>query len=80
VSVTMKTEATAIKKIREAARSLSSDKRFSVSPPLPAFHERTARGFTWEIVVRSTSRKALLEAFSGLDSSFHASLDLPSLL
>lgn len=80
VSVTMKTEATAIKKIREAARNLSSDKRFSVSPPLPAFHERTARGFTWEIVVRSTSRKALLEAFSGLDSSFHASLDLPSLL
>ena len=80
VSVTMKTEATAIRKIREAARVLSNDKRFSVSPPLPAFHERTARGFTWSVVVRSTSRKALLEAFSKLDSSFHASLDLPSLL
>jgi len=80
VAVTMKTEATAMKKIRELAKTLGEDKRFSVSPPLPAFHERTARGFTWEIVVRSTSRKALLSAFSSLDPSFHASLDLPSLL
>ena len=80
VSVTAKTEQTAIRKIREAARKFSSDKRLFVSPPLPAFHERTARGFTWEIVVRATSRKALLENFSDLDTNFHASLDLPSLL
>ena len=80
VSVTAKTEATAIKKIREAARKFSSDKRLSVSPPLPAFHERTVRGFTWEVVVRSTSRKALIENFTDLDANFHASLDLPSLL
>lgn len=80
VSATAKTEATAIRKIREAARKFSSDKRLFVSPPLPAFHERTARGFTWEVVVRATSRKALLENFSDLDANFHASLDLPSLL
>ena len=80
VSITAKTETTAIKKIRGAAQRFSSDARLFVSPPLPAFHERTARGFTWEMIVRSTSRKALLEAFSGLDSNFHVSLDLPSLL
>lgn len=80
VSATAKTEQTAIKKIREAAHKFSSDKRLFISPPLPAFHERTARGFTWEIVVRATSRKALLENFADLDANFHASLDLPSLL
>ena len=80
VSTTSKTETTAIKKIREAARKFSQDKRLSVSPPLPAFHERTVRGFTWEVVVRSTSRKALLLNFAELDNNFHASLDLPSLL
>ena len=80
VSVTTKTEATAIRKIREAARKFSSDTRLFVSPPLPAFHERTARGFTWEVVVRAKSRKALLDNFAGLSGDFHASLDLPSLL
>ena len=80
VAVTMKTEASTLKKIREAARKFSSDKRLLVSPPMPAFHERTARGFTWEIIIRSSSRKALLEASSGLDNNFHVSLDLPSLL
>ncbi|MBQ3293154.1 primosomal protein N' [Candidatus Saccharibacteria bacterium] len=80
VAVTMKTEALAIKKIRGAAKDFSADSRLIVSPPLPAFHERTLRGFTWEVVVRSSSRKVLLEAFSHLDSNFHVSLDLPSLL
>lgn len=79
-AVTMKTEATALKKIRALYNKLSNDKRFLVSPPQPAFHERTARGFTWEIVIRSSSRKAIMEALSELDSSFHSSLDLPSLL
>ena len=76
----MKTEALAIKKIRGAAKDFSADSRLIVSPPLPAFHERTLRGFTWEVVVRSSSRKVLLEAFSHLESNFHVSLDLPSLL
>ena len=80
VSVAAKTEATAIRKIREAARKFASDTRLFVSPPLPAFHERTARGFTWEVVVRAKSRKALLENFAELGGDFHASLDLPSLL
>lgn len=79
-SATAKTEATALKKIRALYNQLSSDSRFLVSPPQPAFHERTARGFTWEIIIRSSSRKALVDVLSGLDASFHSSLDLPSLL
>ena len=80
VAVTMKTEGSALKKVREAYMLLALDKRFLVSPPCPAFHERNSRGFTWELTVRSSSRKALQEAFSKLDGNFHVSLDPPSLL
>ena len=80
VSITMKTEASTLKKAREAYKLLTSDKRFMVSPPCPAFHERNSRGYTWELTVRSLSRKALLEVFSKLDGNFHVSLDPPSLL
>ena len=80
LDITMKTEATVIKKVREAIRKLATDTRLVVSPPMPAFHERTARGYTWEIVVRSSTRKALLEACEGLDKNFRTTLDPPSLL
>jgi primosomal protein N' len=59
---------------------LSQDKRLLVSPPMPAFHERTSRGYTWEIVVRASSRKALIESCNNLDKNFKVALDPPSLL
>lgn len=80
LEITMKTEAIVIRKIRDLAAKIGRDKRLSVSPPMPAFHERTARGYTWQIIVRSRSRKALLEASLGLDSSFKVILDSPGLL
>lgn len=80
VSVTAKTEATAIKKIRAVCKDFTEMKRFLVSPPQPAFHERTVRGFTWEIVVRCYSRKLLTETLKKLPDDFKVSLDSPSLL
>ena len=80
VAVTMKTEASALKKARSGYDFLTNFKGFLVSPPCPAFHERNSRGFTWEITVRSNSRKAMITAFSQLDANFRASLDPPSLL
>ena len=80
LSLTLKTEAIVLKKIRETARRLTEDKRLNVSPPMPAFHERTLKGYTWEIIVRSVSRRALIEACKGLDQGFLVSLEPPSLL
>ena len=80
LEITMKTEAIVLKKVRMIVARLQKDKRLIVSPPMPAFHERTARGFTWQIIVRSRSRKALLEACEGFDPNFHVSLDPPGLL
>ncbi len=80
LEIAMKTEAIVLKKVRETVSKLKQDERLMVSPPMPAFHERTARGYTWQIIVRSRSRKALLEACEGLDANFHVSLDPPGLL
>ena len=80
LEITMKTEAIVLKKVRELAKQLEKDKRLMVSPPQPAFHERTARGYTWQIIVRSQSRKVLLEICSNLDQNFRVTLDPPGLL
>ena len=80
LEITMKTEAIVLRKVRELTRRLSSDERLMVSPPQPGFHERTAKGYTWQIIVRSRLRKALLEACEGLDKNFRISLDPPGLL
>ncbi len=80
LEITLKTETLVIKKIRETARRLANDKRLKISPPCPAFHERTNRGYTWQVVVRSRSRKALIEACKDLDKNFKITLDPPGLL
>jgi primosomal protein N' (replication factor Y) len=80
LDITMKTEAVVIRKVRELAKRLAQDKRLVVSPPMPAFHERTSRGYTWEIIVRSAARRALMEVCEALDSSFRVSLEPPSIL
>ena len=80
LEITMKTEAIVLKKIRTVSSVLGHDERLVVSPPQPAFHERTKKGYSWQIIVRSRSRKALIEACQGLDKNFKITLDPPSLL
>ena len=80
LTITMKTEAIVLRKVRELVTVLSRDSRLMVSPPQPAFHERTSRGYTWQIVIRAKSRKTLLEVCSNIDKNFRVSLDPPGLL
>lgn len=80
LEIAMKTESIVLKKVREVAATLSKDKRLIVSPPMPAFHERTSRGYTWQIVVRAKSRKALVNACSNLDPNFRVTFDPVGLL
>ena len=80
LEITMKTERIVVQKVRDLVRRLSADKRLIVSPPQPGFHERTAKGYTWQIIVRSRSRGALLEACEGLDKNFKVTLDPVGLL
>lgn len=80
LEITMKTEAVVLKKVQQAVKNLAKNPKITVSPPMPAFHEHTSRGYTWQIIVRAKSRKALVEACRGLDPKFRVSLDPPGLL
>lgn len=82
LSVTYKTEKTALAKIRSAHLELSQIENLTVSPPQPAFHERVARGFTWQIILKSPSRNTLLAALEpfSTNKNFAITLDPPSLL
>ena len=80
LEITMKTESIVLRKIQDLAKRLSKNDKLMVSPPCPAFHERTAAGYTWQIIVRSRSRKALILVCEGLDQNFRISLDPPGLL
>ncbi len=80
LEITMKTEATVIKKVREAAAILKQDNRLLMSPPIPTFHEHTNRGYNWQIIVRSKSRKAILEACNKLNAKFHVTFDPSGLI
>ena len=80
IEVAYKTEALAIKKIRDIKKVLGNVPDLLVSAPTPAFHERQNRGFTWQLIVRAKSRKTLLEAISSLDDSARFYLDPPSIL
>ncbi|MBQ6396398.1 primosomal protein N', partial [Candidatus Saccharibacteria bacterium] len=89
LSATFKTEATALKKIRSASRALnkfiiqnSLETSLKLSPPTPCFHERISSGFSWQLILKSSSRSALLRAISSLDPalSIRIVLDPPSLL
>lgn len=80
LDITYKTEAIAVKKIRETYKTLSKNKDLIVSVPTPAFHEHTIRGYTWQLIVRAKSRQKLLTALKDLDQNIRVTLDPPSLL
>ncbi len=80
LEITMKTEAIVLKKVRLVAVKLGQDRRLMVSPPMPAFHEHTSRGYTWQIIVRAKSRKVLMEACRDLDPNFRVTFDPMGLL
>ena len=80
LEITMKTEAAVLKKVQSTVDKLKQDTRLLVSQPMPAFHEYTSRGYTWQIAVRAKSRKVLVEACTGLDPNFRVTFDPPSLL
>ncbi len=82
VTSSAKTESTSVTRIKNIRNSLLKTSSISVSLPAPSFHERASSGYTWQLIVKSTSRKALLSALSKIDKNLvtSISLDPPSLL
>ena len=85
LSITYKTEQITLQKIKLLYQkfqeiAIPSD---IISTPTPAFHERTSRGYTWQITVRSHSRSHLvkiLNQIQNLTPNLHIAIDPPSLL
>ena len=82
LSLTYKTEAAVLKYLKAYHKTLSNVPGLSVSLPTPAFHEKSSQGYTWQLILKSPSRKALLAAISSLKPNprLRVSLDPPSLL
>lgn len=82
LSLTYKTEAAVLKNLKSLHHTLQGTKGLSISIPTPAFHERSTKGYTWQLVLKSPSRKILLTALSSLKKSpnLRITLDPPTLL
>ena len=83
LSVTYKTETATVKNIRtlykkviQTAKQLQiPENRIVVSPPMPAFHERTSTGYTWQLVIKAKSRQNLLDIFDHLPKNNYLHYD-----
>lgn len=82
VSIVFKTEKTTLSKIKKVYQDLRAKEGIFLSAPTPAFHEHTTSGYTWQIIIKSTNRQAILDAISSLDSyaELRFVIDPPSLL
>ena len=88
LSLTYKTERGAISNIQKLNKKIIQYARqtklsqVSISPPMPAFHERSNTGYTWQIIIKAKSRKDLLTIFDSLDKNpyLHYDFDPISLL
>ena len=90
LSVTSKTETATVKNIRTLYKKVIQttkqlqipENRIVVSPPMPAFHERTSTGYTWQLVIKAKSRQNLLDIFDHLPKNnyLHYDFDPISLL
>ena len=88
LSLTYKTEKAAVLNVRKLNKKIiqfsqqSQLSQISISPPMPAFHERSNTGFTWQIIIKAKSRKDLLAIFDSLDKNpyLHYDFDPISLL
>lgn len=90
LSVTYKTETATVKNIRTLYKKVIQttkqlqipENRIVVSPPMPAFHERTSTGYTWQLIIKAKSRQNLLDIFDHLPKNnyLHYDFDPISLL
>ncbi len=82
LTLTYKTESITIKHIQNLHQILLKNPKISVSTPMPAFHERSLSGYTWQLIVKSTSRAELINVLKSLpeNPNLHLTIDPPSLL
>ncbi len=82
LDLTYKTESAALTQIRRLHNLLKKTPNLLISNPTPAFHARSLKGYSWQIILRATSRKTIEDAILQLPPNphLHFTIDPPSLL
>ncbi len=81
LSLTYKTEQATVTNAQKLFRELTKNLRdraleqVTITPPMPAFHERSAAGYTWQVIVKAKSRKSITELFNSLQPNPHLHYD-----
>ena len=80
-SATIKNAQMLFKKLRQLVET-EQIKQVAITPPMPAFHERSNAGYNWQISIRAKSRNDLIKIFDQLDknSYLHHDFDPYTLL
>ena len=79
--MTYKTEKSVVQNIQKLNKKIiqftqkQQLQQVSITPPMPAFHERTNSGYTWQIVIKAKSRNDLLTIFDSLEKSPYLHFD-----
>jgi len=81
LSLFYKTEKAAVQNAQKLNKKIiqfskkSQISQLYISPPTPAFHERTSGGYTWQIILKAKSRNDLLAIFDALPANPHLHYD-----
>lgn len=81
LSLTYKTEKATVANAQVLYRNLrqvvqqNKLSQLTITPPMPAFHEHSNTGYTWQIVVKAKSRKDLTTIFAALPPNPHLHYD-----
>ncbi|MCA9350971.1 hypothetical protein KC874_04750, partial [Candidatus Saccharibacteria bacterium] len=69
VKVTKKTEQKAEQAAQKIAHSVAKFTSLNILGPSPSFYEKSAKGYTWQLIIKSARRSSILEATKNISGS-----------
>ena len=69
VKVTKKTEQKAEQAAQKIANLLTEFTDINILGPSPSFYEKSAKGYTWQLIIKSARRSSILEAAKNISGS-----------
>lgn len=75
ISITKNKQTTAQKAAEDVALTLALQKHISVLGPSPSYHETSQGGFTWQLLLKASTRSALIQVLQTLPSEWSIDID-----
>lgn len=80
ISITKAKSATAQSTAQKIAKELAATKHISILGPSPSYHETAQGGSTWQLLLKSPSRSAIVTALQTIPSEWSIDVDPTSVL